>query len=285
MVTSGAVPLSTCVVYDGRREARGHLARMLAEVPGVRRLIPVASVEGLLVLAGEPGHVVVIGTPGPASGGVDVVRAVLASRSDAVILVVGSVEDARPASAAVAAGAVGFVRWDASPALVRTLVDSLAGLGPSLSGLTFSPASASPADGRRVERPCSIPSDLGISRRELEVLDGIGRGLSNRELSRKLDLSENTIKSHVRGLFSRLGVHERAHAVARAYRLGLFVPEGDSDRSAALGGRGQRRVPKRSRWQARPAPGPHFAGVRDDGGARAAARVLPGGAPAHRAGQ
>jgi DNA-binding NarL/FixJ family response regulator len=250
MVTSVAILLSTCVVYDDRRQTRIHLAHMFAEVPGVRRLVPVTSVERLLLsVAEELGHVVVIGPHGPASTGADVVQRVLARRSGAVILVVGSADDARPVSAAVASGAVGFVRWDASPALVRTLVDSLARVGSSPSEHSFDPAPASPAEGRWVERPCTISSELGISRRESEVLDGISRGLSNREISRQLGLSENTVKSHVRQLFSRLGVHERAHAVARAYRMGIFPPfapgmlprEGDFGRPAELGGRVQHR--------------------------------------------
>jgi DNA-binding NarL/FixJ family response regulator len=280
MVTSGAVPLSTCLVYDDRREVRILLARMLAEVPGVRRVIPVTSAEGLLSLAGEPGHLVVIGTRRPASTGLDAIRRILALRSSAVILVVGSGGDVRPVGAAVAAGATAFVRWDAPPALVRILVDSLDRAGPSLPELTVGPAPASPADGRGGERPRTVPSDLGISPRELEVLHGISRGLSNRELSRQLDLSENTVKSHVRRLFSRLGVHERAHAVARAYRLGLFAcpaPEmstrqGDTHRPAEFDGRSRHRGPDRAGRRLRPVLS---TSLRVEGEARASGRPLP----------
>jgi DNA-binding NarL/FixJ family response regulator len=291
MVTSGAVPLSTCLVYDERREARIHLARVLAEVPGVRRVIPVTSVERLLSLAGELGHLVVIGTHRPASTGPDAIRRILALRPGAVILVVGSGGDARPVGTAVAAGATGFVRWDAAPALVRILVDSLDRAGASLAELTVGPAPASPAEGRGGERPRAVPSDLGISPRELEVLDGISRGLSNRELSRQLDLSENTVKSHVRRLFSRLGVHERAHAVARAYRLGLFAcpaprtptrREGP-DRPAELDGRSRHRGPNRVGWQPRPLLSTRAASVRVDGEARESGRPLTA-APIRRGG-
>lgn len=281
MFTSGAVPLSTCLVYDDRREARIHLARMLAEVPGVRGVVPVTTVDGLLRLAGEPGHLVVIGTRRPAATGLDAVRRVLFHRPGAVILVVGSGEDARSVTAAVATGATGFVRWDAAPVLVRILMDSL-DQGSALSGLTVGPARASPVDTRRGERPRTVPSDLGISSRELEVLDGISRGLSNRELGRQLAVSENTIKSHVRRLFARLGVHERAHAVARAYRLGLLgCPESgtsarheDSDRPAESDGRPPHRGPNRARWQPRPVLGARPASARGDRDARESDRSL-----------
>ena len=291
MVTSSAVSRSVCVVYDDRRQARIQLARMFAEVPGVRRVIPVSSVDGLVSLAGEPGAVVVVGTRRPASVGADAIRRVLALRSGAAVVVVGGDEDACPVSSAVAAGAVGFLRWDAAPVLVRTLVDSLAGADsgrppcstPDDDGTrrvvdhASGPPPVSPADGcpGGYQAGCTVPSDLGISRRELQILHGISRGFSNRELSRQLELSENTVKSHVRRLFSRLGVHERAHAVARAYRLGLFAHplsgpstgEGGPDRAARLAGRPPRRVPDQWRMQPRPVSGVRSVSAGSFGGA------------------
>jgi ATP/maltotriose-dependent transcriptional regulator MalT len=55
-------------------------------------------------------------------------------------------------------------------------------------------------------------------------------GLSNAQIGRELYLSNNTVKSLARRLFSKLGVHERAHAVARAYRLGLFATAAEGPR-------------------------------------------------------
>jgi DNA-binding NarL/FixJ family response regulator len=226
-------PLSTCLVYDDRRHARALLARLLAEVPGVRRVVAVASVEALtLSHAHDGGQVVFVGTRLAGASGVDAIRHVLTRRPDAVVVAVGAREDAPTIGVALAAGALGFLRWDASPSLAFTLIQSLTG-----------PSSA------RLSRPgggcagCEHPGhraaqrELGISRREMQVLDGISRGLGNAGLSRELDLSENTVKSHVRRVFRRLGVHERAHAVARAHRFGLFAcPDGWPSRDEELAG-------------------------------------------------
>jgi len=61
-----------------------------------------------------------------------------------------------------------------------------------------------------------------LSGRELEVLQHLGRGLSSQDLGRVLGISAETIKSHLKSIFSKLGVADRAEAVARAYEIGLL---------------------------------------------------------------
>lgn len=58
--------------------------------------------------------------------------------------------------------------------------------------------------------------------REIEVLQLISLGLANREIANRLLLSEETIKSHVRHLLSKLQARSRAHALAVAFRGGLI---------------------------------------------------------------
>lgn len=61
-----------------------------------------------------------------------------------------------------------------------------------------------------------------LSARELEVLTLIAQGLENTEIARKLGVSEETVKSHVRRLLSKLQVRSRAHAVSVGFRQGLL---------------------------------------------------------------
>lgn len=70
--------------------------------------------------------------------------------------------------------------------------------------------------------------------RESEVLNGISRGLTNVEIGRELWLSANTIKTHARSLFQKLGAKDRSHAVAIGYEKGLLdAPEGSQWRLEA----------------------------------------------------
>ena len=64
--------------------------------------------------------------------------------------------------------------------------------------------------------------DLHITRRELEILELIARGLSNREIAEKLFVSENTIKTHSSRVFDKLGARRRTQAVQLGKEFGLL---------------------------------------------------------------
>ena len=68
----------------------------------------------------------------------------------------------------------------------------------------------------------TLPTREPLTRRELEVLQLIADGLSNKEIAIRLCLSTETVKSHVGALLSKLDTNSRAHAVAIALRQGLL---------------------------------------------------------------
>jgi DNA-binding CsgD family transcriptional regulator len=63
---------------------------------------------------------------------------------------------------------------------------------------------------------------LGITARELEILNLVARGLSNREIATQLFVSENTVKTHCARAFDKLGAARRTQAVQRGKELGLL---------------------------------------------------------------
>jgi NarL family two-component system response regulator LiaR len=64
--------------------------------------------------------------------------------------------------------------------------------------------------------------DLNITRRELEILQLVAQGMSNREIAGKLYVSENTVKTHCSRTFDKLGAARRTQAVQRGKELGLL---------------------------------------------------------------
>ena len=64
--------------------------------------------------------------------------------------------------------------------------------------------------------------ELGITRRELEILQLIAQGMSNREIAEKLFVSENTVKTHSSRLFDKLGAKRRTQAVQLGKQIGLI---------------------------------------------------------------
>ena len=83
---------------------------------------------------------------------------------------------------------------------------------------------------KEVPVPATLPftlnerrlKDLGITRRELEILELIAHGMSNREIADKLFVSENTVKTHSSRLFDKLGAKRRTQAVQIGKELGLI---------------------------------------------------------------
>jgi DNA-binding NarL/FixJ family response regulator len=136
--------------------------------------------------------------------GVEATRRLVAAHPQANVIVFGAPDDAGSIAAAIAGGARGYLRWDASHAEV------CAALAHALAGVEL----AGP-------RPLGQDADVRLTARELQVLVGMTEGKSNGEIGRELFLSEDTVKTHARRLFRKLGVNDRAQAVAHGFRRGL----------------------------------------------------------------
>jgi two-component system, NarL family, response regulator LiaR len=83
------------------------------------------------------------------------------------------------------------------------------------------PANQIPADGPFIPNQ-QKQADLSITPRELEVLELIARGMSNREIAAKLYVSENTVKTHSSRVFDKLGARRRTQAVQLGKQFGLL---------------------------------------------------------------
>ncbi|QOC90372.1 helix-turn-helix transcriptional regulator [Micromonospora craniellae] len=81
---------------------------------------------------------------------------------------------------------------------------------------------AAPETGKAAPARADRPT-VGLTERELQVLLGMAEGKSNAEIGRELFVSEDTVKTHARRLFRKLGARDRAHAVAAGFRAGLVA--------------------------------------------------------------
>lgn len=77
---------------------------------------------------------------------------------------------------------------------------------------------------------------VGLTIREMQVLYCISHGSTNATIGARLHLSEDTIKTHARALFKKLGVSDRAHAVRRGFELRLLLPRSDPNAMAVPSG-------------------------------------------------
>lgn len=89
-------------------------------------------------------------------------------------------------------------------------------LGVFVGVRVFGAAAAAPFDGNP-----KAQAALGLSERELEVLHELAAGHSNKEIARKLEVSPNTVKTHVARLFEKLDAKRRTDAIRKARELGI----------------------------------------------------------------
>ena len=131
---------------------------------------------------------------------------------------------------ALRAGASGFLLKDAGADellhAVRVIHAGEALLSPSITRRLIADYARRPPPN---ERPAALDE---LTPRELEVLRLIARGLSNRDIARKLVLGDATIKTHVARIFAKLDLHDRTQAVVLAYETGLVTP-GESETASS----------------------------------------------------
>lgn len=200
-----AVP--SVLICDDVAAERETVRRAVAMIGGIDRVLTVSSGEdALLRFESEHTDVVLMDVRMPGMGGVEAARRLHHAHPPAAIIMLATPHDAEGVGLAVEAGARGYIAKDASheefAALLALVLESG---GPS--GSRVGP----PSNNRPV-----------LSAREQQVLEGITRGLSNAEIGRELFLAEDTVKTHARRLYRKMGATDRAGAVANGFRWGLL---------------------------------------------------------------
>ncbi len=237
-------------VFDERRRVRDEVAGRLLALPFVSRVEAVGDAVSLRTrLDNRLPDVLLVGTQRATDSGLSVATQVLRSHPSLPVLLLGAPDDAETVRAAVALGARGYLRWDASP-LELGLGLSRTGMRPELTGRPqlapvprapqhavavagggAAPAGPSPWGGASplaAAAPTTVRStvpetpQVALSMREMQVLTGMSQGKSNAQIGRELYLSEDTIKTHARRLFRKLGAKDRAEAVATGFRRGMM---------------------------------------------------------------
>lgn len=156
----------------------------------------------------------------PKKGGLEATRELLERQPELrVVILTASTED-QDLFEAIRAGAQGYLmkdlEADAFFELLEGVLEGEPALPPELSRKLMREFASGGAEPRHREDPDALTD------RELEVLEAMVQGVtSNRSLARHLDVSENTVKFHVRNVLDKLHLHDRAQAVAYALRTGL----------------------------------------------------------------
>ncbi|MFF5762026.1 response regulator [Streptomyces tanashiensis] len=197
------------VVRDGLRgmfAAEGSGFRVLGEAPdGVR------GVE--LALELDP-DVVLMDLRMPGGGGVDAIAALTRHGARSRVLVLTTYDTDTDTLPAIEAGATGYLLKDAPReelfAAVRAAAEGRTVLSPAVASRLVTAVRAPAA------------ADSTLSARESEILALVAKGTANRAIAAELFISEATVKTHLTHIYGKLGVNDRASAVATGYERGIL---------------------------------------------------------------
>jgi DNA-binding NarL/FixJ family response regulator len=239
-----ARPVTVVIADDQTLVRRGF--RLILKAAGIDVVAEAADGEQAVAAAGEhQPDVVLMDIRMPRVDGIEATRRIVAAcppsadvRPRIIILTTFDLDEY--VYAALTAGASGFLLKDVTPehlvAAVQLVRTGDALLDPSITRRLVGRFASAPAVDQAAPAFAATPAseapgragtdwDLSaLTRRELEVLILLARGMSNTEIAASMYLSEATVKTHVSRILSKLGLRDRVQAVVLAYESGLISP-------------------------------------------------------------
>ena len=197
------------LIVDDHAVVREGLEAMLRRDPFFTKIATASSgAEAIATCVTLDPHVILLDVRMPGNDGFSVLETLLQRWPQLRVVLLSASASVAEVKLARRLGAAGYLPKTSDRQTLVQAIRTVAGGG------TCYAADPEPTNGRST-----------LSARELEVIRHLGRGLSNYDLGRALGVSEHTIKSHLKAIFGKLGVADRAEAVARAYELGLMSVE------------------------------------------------------------
>jgi DNA-binding NarL/FixJ family response regulator len=205
-------PKITVVVVDDHAVVRAGLQQLLVGAADIEVVgLGAHGGEGIELARSLHPDVVLMDLQMPEIDGVAATRVIVAEDL-AQVLVLTSYSDGERIVAALDAGAVGYLLKDADPDDVFEGIRAVArGESP------IHPRAARQLLGARSAAP-ALPD---LTPREREVLGLVRQGLANKQIARRLGISERTVKAHLTSAFARIGVTDRTQAALWAERQGM----------------------------------------------------------------
>ena len=215
-------PAIRVVIADDQTLVREGLSLMLGLADGIEvvGVAPDGEQAVSTVLATSP-DVALLDLRMPRVDGVEATRRLADQAPGVQVVVLTTYADDESVMSALRAGARGYLTKDASSEEIeRAIRDAAHGrtrLDPAVQERLVELVTTGPAAG---PAPAPAPA-TPLTERETEVLALMADGLANRDIARRLFVTEATVKTHVNNIFGKLGVGDRAAAVAWAFRSGV----------------------------------------------------------------
>ena len=219
---------TTILIVDDHRLFADVVASALEQM-GARIVGPVGNAADAVVAAAtERPDVVLLDLSLPDGRGIDAGRTIVEVHPGTIVLALSASTDPRAVTEAMKAGFRGFVPKDAPlSTVVEAIRTALGGRSVVIPASRSKPMSGSTRGGVSATLLAS-----GLTTREREVLELLVAGLGSRAIAERLQISMNTVRTHVQSVLTKLQVHSRLEAAAFAVRHELVEPGRTSGISA-----------------------------------------------------
>jgi two-component system nitrate/nitrite response regulator NarL len=160
----------------------------------------------------------------PGRGGLELLHDIRERWPAVPVIIVTNYDNAEYVKAAMAEGAAGYLLKDSTPAdLSQAITVAMSGAGNVMSARAVRNLfdGADGANGGQRDAASQRALEPSLTRRESDILELLAAGHSNREISRRLFLSEKTVKAHLASVFRKLGVTNRTQAAMVAVSMGM----------------------------------------------------------------
>jgi len=157
----------------------------------------------------------------PVMSGLEAITEIIRENPEARILVLTSFDDESNISAAIEAGALGYLSKNSS---THEMFHAIQGV--AMGSLSVSPGvTRTIIQHLRKPDPPFKSNVAALTERELDVLRALGQGLSNQEIAEKLNIEVTTVRSHISRILNKLGLDNRTQVALYAVETGLVQPK------------------------------------------------------------
>ena len=201
------------LITDDHPVVRAGLGGMISGEPDFEVVGEAGDGKEAVAMTGElKPHVVLMDLRMPEMDGVTAIGHIKAEYPDVQILVLTTYESDADILRAIETGATGYLLKDTPReelfGAIRLVAEGKSPLAPGVA--------------TRLMQRMRGSEEEGLSTREIEVLELVARGTSNKEIAKELWVSETTVKSHMLHIFDKLGVTDRTAAVTAALKRGII---------------------------------------------------------------
>jgi DNA-binding NarL/FixJ family response regulator len=206
----------TVAIIEDNRLVREGMTDMLNELPDLRVVLAATSLQATTLKQIKPR--VVLLDVGLQDNSLRIAKTVQKEMADSRVIVMDLLPAHEEIAEFVHVGVAGFILKDATfedfVGTIRSVADGARVLPPPMTGTLFSQIA------RVAVRRGNAAALEGVrmTKREHEVIELIGAGMSNKEIAKRLNVATDTVKSHVRNVMEKLALHTRLQIAAYAHR-------------------------------------------------------------------